>query len=57
MRLNNLLKQNFKILSLFGIAASWLTIAFIWAGFVSLPFIGFLITGGIFGLAFAGIAS
>jgi len=54
MRIHNFLKRNFKILSIIGIVSSWLTIAFIWGGFVTLPLISFIITGGFFGLAFAG---
>ncbi|MBD3414051.1 MAG: hypothetical protein GF421_06450 [Candidatus Aminicenantes bacterium] len=56
MRLNRLLKRHFKTFSMIGIASSWLTIALVWGGFAVLPLVGFIITGGFFGLAFAGIA-
>lgn len=56
MRFHKLLKRNFKTLSVLGIAGSWLTIAFIWGGFATLPLVGFLFTGGVFALALVGIA-
>jgi hypothetical protein len=37
-----------------GIVSSWMTIALIWGGFITLPLLSFVITGGCFGLAFAG---
>jgi hypothetical protein len=52
MRLKKFLDRNFKTLGIIGLISSWLTIILIWGGFVTLPFISFVITGGFFGLAF-----
>jgi len=44
--------RHFKTLGIIGLISSWLTIILIWGGFVTLPLISFVMTGGFFGLAF-----
>ncbi len=52
MRSYKFIDRNFKTLGIIGLISSWLTISLIWLGFINLPLISFVITGGFFGLAF-----
>jgi len=56
MKIKKYLANNYRILGLGGILGSWFTISAIWVGGVTLPLIGFAITGGLFGLALIGTA-
>jgi hypothetical protein len=51
MRLKKLLKRNFRMIGILGVFASWITIGSVWLGFGTMAFIGYLVTGGLFGLS------
>lgn len=39
------------MIGILGIIASWVTIGSVWSGFGTLAFIGYFVTGGLFGLS------
>jgi len=51
MRLKKILKRNFRMIGILGIIASWITIGSVWSGFGTMAFIGYFVTGGLFGLS------
>jgi hypothetical protein len=51
MRLKKILKKNFRMIGILGIIASWITIGSVWSGFGTMAFIGYFVTGGLFGLS------
>ncbi len=51
MKLKKILKKNFRMIAIFGVIASWITIGSVWSGFGTLAFIGYFVTGGLFGLS------
>jgi hypothetical protein len=51
MKLKKILKRNFRMIGVFGVIASWVTIGSVWSGFGTAAFVGYFVTGGLFGLA------
>ncbi len=51
MKLKKILKRNFRMIGILGIVASWVTIGSVWSGFGTMAFIGYFVTGGLFGLS------
>ncbi len=51
MRLKKILKKNVRMIGILGIIASWITIGSVWTGFGTMAFIGYFVTGGLFGLS------
>jgi hypothetical protein len=56
MKIKKLIIRNSRIFGLGGVISSWLTIGMVWAGIATFPLIGFMVTGGLFGLALIGTA-
>ncbi|MGB2906213.1 MAG: hypothetical protein WBB73_03880 [Candidatus Aminicenantaceae bacterium] len=54
MQIKKVLTKNVRLLGLGGIVSSWFTISMVWTGGATLPFVGFLVTSGLFGLALLG---
>ncbi len=51
MKIKKILKKNFRMIGIFGVFASWITIGSVWSGFGTVVFVGYLVTGGLFGLS------
>jgi hypothetical protein len=51
MKLKKILKRNFRMIGILGVIASWITIGSVWTGFGTMAFIGYFVTGGLFGLS------
>lgn len=51
MKLKTFLKKNFRMIGILGVIASWITIGSVWSGFGTMAFIGYFVTGGLFGLS------
>lgn len=51
MKLKRILKNNFRTIGILGIFASWVTIGSVWSGFGTIAFVGYFVTGGLFGLS------
>ncbi len=51
MKLKKILKRNIRVIGVFGVIASWVTIGSVWSGFGTVALVGYFVTGGLFGLA------
>jgi hypothetical protein len=51
MKLKKTLKKHFRMIGILGVIVSWITIGSVWSGFGTIAFIGYIVTGGLFGLS------
>jgi hypothetical protein len=51
MKLKKTLKKHFRMIGILGVIVSWITIGSVWSGFGTIAFIGYFVTGGLFGLS------
>jgi len=48
--MKKILKKNMRAIGIIGVVASWITIGSVWSGFGTIAFVGYFVTGGLFGL-------